>query len=256
VVQAAQASMPFPMSYLIEPQPGIVAARNAAVAAAEPFEFLAFIDDDEVPSEQWLDQLVAVQRRTSADVVTGTVLPEFEHAPPRWMVGGGFFERPRHLDGELIGYARTSNVLIRHDVLQRHTPPFDPAYGLSGGEDTHFFMRAALEGARIAWADRAVVTETFPSERVSWRWLMAREYRRGNTLSLCLLDLTNSRRRRARRAAHGMLRIAKGFIATAASIGGGRASLLRAGREIALGSGMLTGLVGARFAPYRHGHRQ
>jgi len=62
------------------------------------------------------------------------------------MVDGGFFERPRHLDGELIDYARTSNVLIRHDVLQRHTPPFDPAYGLSGGEGTHFFMRAVLEG--------------------------------------------------------------------------------------------------------------
>ena len=75
---------------------------------------------------------------------------------------------------------------------------------------------------------------------------MAREYRRGSTLCLCLGDLSNSRRRRA---AHGVLRISKGFIGTAASVGGGWARLLQAGREIALGFGMLTGLAGARFAP-------
>ena len=249
-VDAACHLVPFPLTYVTEARRGIAPARNAAVLAAEPFDFLAFIDDDETPSTEWLEQLVAVQRRTGADVVTGTVLPSFTTAPPDWLVAGGFFERPRHEDGAIITYARTGNVLIAHRLLERHDPPFEARYGLSGGEDTHFFMRAVSEGARIAWADRAAVSETLPSERASWRWLLAREYHRGHILSMCLCDLTGSPARRARRAGHGALRIVTGLLGAGLAVRRGRAGLLRSARQVALGTGMLTGLAGIRSSPY------
>jgi succinoglycan biosynthesis protein ExoM len=165
-------------------------------------------------------------------------------------VAGGFFDRPSHLNGQIIHYATTSNVLIAHSVLATHDPPFHPAYGLSGGEDTHFFMRAVLEGFRIAWADRAVVTETFPPDRVRWSWLVTREYRRGNTLSLCLRDLQDSSRRRVRRAVRGVLEIILGTAVALTAVRQGRQSLLRGMRQVALGAGMLTGLARVRFRPY------
>ena len=37
--------------------------------------------------------------------------------------------------------------------------------GLNGGDDTHFFTRAQMQGLSIVWADDAVVHETVPASR-------------------------------------------------------------------------------------------
>ena len=156
-------------------------------------DFVAFLDDDEIACREWLAELLRVQRSTGADVVTGTVLPAFEVDPPTWMVDGGFFERRRYPTGHRLPYARTSNVLIAAPVIAAAGPaPFAEALALNGGDDTHFFMRAHDQGFSIVWADDAVVHETIPASRLSARWLLMREYRRGNTLSLCLRDLHDS----------------------------------------------------------------
>ena len=105
-------------------------------------------------------------------------------AAPRWVVAGRFFDRPRYRDGAELHYAATSNVLIARSVLGIATPPFNERLGLAGGEDTYFFRMAYLAGCRIVWADRAVVRESVPLSRCTARWLLRREYRRGNTLSI------------------------------------------------------------------------
>src|SRR5690242_10519913 len=47
------ASVQWPIKYVVEPQRGITHARNRAIAEVGPVDFIAFIDDDEVPSAQW-----------------------------------------------------------------------------------------------------------------------------------------------------------------------------------------------------------
>src|SRR5262249_22718479 len=72
VCQDARRWLDLPLVHRVEPRRGIPQARNAAVAAAlERAEFVAFIDDDEVPSPQWLDELLRVQAETGADAVAG-----------------------------------------------------------------------------------------------------------------------------------------------------------------------------------------
>ena len=247
-VQATQDSLPWPVRYVVEPHPGIPIARNTAIREAADADFIAFIDDDEVPDRHWLVELVRVQRNTSADVVTGPVAPAFEEDPPAWIVQGQFFDRPRFVTGQRMDWATTSSVLIAGHLLG--VEPFSTEMQFTGGSDTEFFMRSIMKGAKIVWADEALVSETIPKTRTTVGWIVRREYRRGNTLSICLRSLQDSPWRRFRRTTHAVLRIAQGVGTIGLGIVTGRATVVRGLQRMALGLGMITGLVGLRYEEY------
>ena len=154
---------PLRFVYIVEKRRGIPQARNAALAASLAHsDFLAFVDDDEVPEPDWLAELLRVQRAGDADAVAGPVLPCFEPGAARWLTRGGLFERPRHTTGARIDYAYTGNVLVRTAALAQMDALFDERLALSGGSDSEFFERFAASGRRIVWADAAIVHEWFP----------------------------------------------------------------------------------------------
>ncbi len=244
------------LHYVIEPRRGIAQARNAAVATALTLQpdFVAFIDDDEMPDDNWLIELLKVQASENADVVTGPVIPVFSETPPSWVEQGKFYDRPRFATGTRLTYARTSNVLIAAHLLRDPWPPFDERYGITGGEDTHFFMRVRLGGAFIFWADEAVVRETVPISRISVRWLLNRAYSRGNTLSLCLRDLQDSWQRRAKRVVAAIVEVLSGGFFLAVSPIRGKAATVAALQKIAYGAGLASGLVGSTYEEYAQTH--
>ena len=241
---------PWSIEYAVEPHRGISAARNAAVRRVGEVEFVAFVDDDEWVEPAWLVELVRAQLRTDADIVVGPVLPDFAAPPPRWFSKGRFLEPYEHRPDEPLWYAYTGNALVRRSVLEPADAPFSERFGLLGGEDTHFFMRVYIKGARIVWAPEARVHESIPAERMTESWLVRREYRRGNTLSLCLRDLEDSRLRRVKRVGHGVFRIGQGATLALASPLGGRATFVRGAQRIAFGAGLLTGLGAHSFRAY------
>src|SRR5437016_5200251 len=55
-----------PITYRIEPEQNIALARNRAVVNAQG-EFVAFLDDDEVPSRSWLSKLYKACHEFRAD---------------------------------------------------------------------------------------------------------------------------------------------------------------------------------------------
>ena len=242
----------WPVEYVAEPQRGIARARNRAVAACGDTDYVAFIDDDEVPESDWLVSLFSVQASTHADVVVGRVLSRFETPPPKWVLEGRFLELPRRATGTRVDWAITGNVLIARHLLDRYCPPFDERFNLSGGEDTHFFMRAYDDGAVMVSADDAIVFEDTPSERTTLRSIMLREYRRGNTLSLCMLDLHPSLARRVRRVGQGVYRLLQGLGFLLLAPVEGRNNVYRAVHRMCLGAGLLTGLLGLRYEQYMH----
>jgi glycosyltransferase involved in cell wall biosynthesis len=250
VVDALAATKPVPVHYAIQPVRGIPFARNRAVEEAGEVDWIAFVDDDEVVDPGWLAELLRVAAQHSADVVTGTVLPMFEQAPPRWADKGGFFERRRFPTGHRIQFARTSNALVAGKLLVGVTQPFSEAFRNNGGDDTHFFQRVRLSGHVIVWADDAVVQETVPVSRVNSTWLIKREYRRGNTLSLCLRDLEDSWGRRAKRVLAAGWHAANGTLALLATPVKGRVALIRGAQRLAFAGGLLSGLTGRIYQEY------
>lgn len=176
------ASSRFRLVRLHEPTPNISVARNSCVGASNG-DFLAFIDDDEIPHQDWLPKLLATQREHDADVVLGPVLSALPPETPGWILDGKFFDRPRHETGAAVSLhdARTGNVLVRRQLLQGVPGPFDPDFGRTGGEDTLLFSKLLDGGARMIWCDEAIVTERVGPDRTRLGWLLRRSFRAGQS---------------------------------------------------------------------------
>lgn len=238
--------------YRLEPKRGISFARNAAVAeAGAGSDFVAFIDDDEVPEPSWLDELLHVQQRFEADVVSGPVLRDFESEVEPWVVRGGFFDDPRFRTGDAVEHPATNNVLIRSEIFAGLDEPFDARFALAGGEDTHFFLRLARDGRKMVWADDALVREWVPPSRARVAWILKRAFRRGNTWSICERELRPSMRVMGVRIAKGTARIALGALTLPVAAAMGRHSVVKSLQNMWFGAGNLAGLLGYRYQEYR-----
>lgn len=179
VVREFAASAAFRVTYCSEPRQNIALARNKTLEHAEG-DFIAFIDDDEYPSAEWLVELLGALRAHNADGVLGPVRPHFEETPPDWAVRGGFFERPRHRTGYRMGLkeARTGNLLFARRMIDGVSPVFREQFG-SGGEDVDFFRRMMEQGRVFIWCDEAPVFESVPASRANRRYLLRRGLLRG-----------------------------------------------------------------------------
>lgn len=188
LVRNFQAARGAPVTYVVEKEPGLSAARNAALRAARAVGvgIVALIDDDEWPSQDWLEKLIETSHATGAAVVGGPVHPVFERgrAPPGklqplWSVQKG------QLGGRTHVYC-TCNCLIALDAVAfMGDEPFSQAFNFTGGEDVVFFRRLHAAGIGMTWSGEAVVFEWISGERATLGWLRRRWYRLGNIGMRC-----------------------------------------------------------------------
>lgn len=167
------------LTYAVEPRQNIALARNRAIAKASG-DYVALIDDDELPGDTWLLELYGALQTTKVDGVLAPVLPRFAQEPPAWVVKGRFFDRPAPPTGHLLRWTdtRSGNALLRRAVFDKTLDWFDPALG-SGGEDRDFFKRKIGQGFVFAWTNDAAVYEWVPPMRWSRAFLMKRALLRG-----------------------------------------------------------------------------
>jgi glycosyltransferase involved in cell wall biosynthesis len=240
------------LNSIVESRRGISFARNCSIASASKLtDFFALIDDDEVPDPSWLDELLVVQQKHSADVVTGPVVPRFENENVgEWVKKGAFFAPERHDTGSVRRVAFTNNVLFRSGILQTVEKVFDERFALSGGEDTDFFMRAFKNGASIVWADDAIVREWIPNARTNANWILRRGYRTWGSHSLIEKELYPSFGTIALRVAKGTGLIGIGIVLFLPALFRGKHAVVRALLNIARGAGTFSGLLGLSYREY------
>lgn len=168
------------IQYENEPVQNIAMARNRAVKVSRG-EYIVFIDDDEIPAKEWLYDHYRIIKSTGADGVLGPVKPQFDSGAPDWLKKSGICSRPSYPTGKLLhaGQTRTGNVMFKRNVFTDTGLIFDPAYGLTGGEDTDFFRRAMALGLRFVWCQEASVSETVPPERWKRTFYLKRAFLRG-----------------------------------------------------------------------------
>jgi len=255
----------WPLRYLHEPRAGISYARNTAIAAVPAgTDFIAMIDDDEVPAPDWLDHLLYTQERSDADIVVGPATPVFPQGTPNWVSASGFFLKPRKahklraLDTQPP--AATCNVLVRASLLGASGHSFDPALALSGGEDALLFQSLRLKGCRFVWAADAHVSEWIPTERANLAYMWRESYRRGNVKFYVkshrqATSATRALRIRLRLLLRAPMSIVADSLCMLANIGRGRAIWLPYVLNVADSLGIIAGVLQIPNRHYRSEER-
>lgn len=140
-------SLPFRLRPLrLERNAGPAAARNLGWQEARA-QVVAFIDDDCVPSENWLATLV--EEMAGAEVVQGRTQPD-----PAQLGRHGPFSQT--VDIPRPGLFETCNIAYSRQLLVS-LGGFDPRYRYPYGEDVDLGWRAKKAGARTDFAPDAVV---------------------------------------------------------------------------------------------------
>jgi succinoglycan biosynthesis protein ExoM len=167
------------ITYCVEPRRSISFARNMTLKHAKGSS-IAFIDDDEFPSNDWLFCLFKARTDYKAAGVFGPVRPHFDSDPPAWLTKGRFFERTEHPTGFVMPWTecRTGNVLIEKRIINGIGTVFRPEFGL-GGSDMDLFRRLTELGHTFIWCNEAVVYEAIPPNRWKRSFLIKRALLRG-----------------------------------------------------------------------------
>jgi succinoglycan biosynthesis protein ExoM len=160
--------------YDVEPEQSIPAARNHALRLAQG-NYIAIIDDDEFPGQEWLTTMYRALQVFEVDGCLGPVHPFFEQEPPAWLLKSRFCERPVHRTGTLLHWSqtRTGNVLIKKEVFDKRGLSFDCKLK-TGGSDHEFFKQAIAAGCRFIAVAEAPVYEIVPPERWTRRYYLKR----------------------------------------------------------------------------------
>lgn len=249
---SARPLVPDGVGYVVEPEPGIAAARNRALAEAGT-DLLIFIDDDERPVDGWLKLLLDAYTEYACSIV-GPVVSEFDGEPDPWILG--FFDRRRLATGTPVTVAATNNLLLDLREVRRLGLTFDTEFGLSGGSDTVFTRQFTQLGGRMVWCDEAVVYDIVPADRATRSWVLRRSLRSGSSWSASSRRIARNGGERLRwfgkDLGSGLARLGGGVARLAAGAVSGNQSLRAAGmRNLARGLGLTAGAFGYRYFEYR-----
>jgi succinoglycan biosynthesis protein ExoM len=238
----------------VETQRGITYARNKSVSLASPnADFIAILDDDEIPRNSWLENLLLVQKKYNSDVVAGLVVPYFpEKTVPQWIIKGGFFNTPAFKTGTTRSVAFTNNVLVRAEVLRSLNPVFDNRFAIAGGSDAHLFLTLNKAGYKITWANEAIVEDWIPSSRTNLKWILFRGYRTWSNYSAYEKELYPSLILQTIRILKGLALIIMGILRLLPSLFFGKIAIATSLLFISRGMGTLGGLLDLYYQEYKN----
>lgn len=168
------------LDYVVEPEPGIPAARNGALRAAanQRTSLLAFTDDDARPDQDWLCELLDCRRQSNAALIFGPVrfVPDADVTGVlRKLLAASIVARGNFVEKHIARKAKegyvysggTGNCLIDLNWVQDHGVAFCESMRFSGGSDAAFRETVRRRGGKLAWCEKAIIYEQLPAERIT-----------------------------------------------------------------------------------------
>jgi succinoglycan biosynthesis protein ExoM len=163
------------------PSQNISIARNAGLNACKT-RWLAFLDDDEFASVNWLARLMSLREHASA--VFGPSEAVYSPKSPKWIRQADLHSNRLIWRHGVVETGYTSNVLMDMDFVHTHKLRFNEELGRSGGEDTMFFAAMRQSGGRLAYASEAIAYECVADARTTLNWVVKRRFRVGQVTAM------------------------------------------------------------------------
>lgn len=178
--------------YVIAHPANISVARNQGIKAAQA-DHIAFIDDDATIEPGWVDKMYATLQKSGADCVLSAIIAKPEITPLAWDPDVRQFVRKWPMpDGKLISLTRSgrapvvvstnASLWLRQSCFKTEAP-FDPDFGLSGGEDLDLFLKLMKRNIKIAWCGSAQCNEWVPASRMQFKYLFLRAFSGGQVFA-------------------------------------------------------------------------
>ena len=189
-VETVRTLVPFDLQMTLEPERGIPFARNRVLDMAHEgkFDFLTFVDDDQIVHQDWLTMLYATIEGRALELVGGpwSVIAEPNAALSKQnkFVLRYYLDRSVELQTskalhtctpkEAKVHIYTHNWIVRLSSQKRLGIRFDETYRFTGGSDTKFYADVAAAGGLTGWSSDARVTEIWPAKRLTFSYLYRR----------------------------------------------------------------------------------
>jgi glycosyltransferase involved in cell wall biosynthesis len=177
-----------PLLLIREPVPGLTAARAAAVRRASG-RIILFVDDDNILGPGYLRGVITAFDDPALGVLGGSVVPEYESAPPSWLAA---FEAqlairryPAALLVETTGLPFTgyfpvgAGFAVLRSVALTHLADGDThgriegrkGGALSSGEDLDLDLFALSTGYKLKVTGSLCLTHVIPAERTTEEYI-------------------------------------------------------------------------------------
>ncbi|MDZ7739341.1 MAG: glycosyltransferase [Bacteroidales bacterium] len=179
IINEFKSSDKLSVRYYLEPEPGLVNARNRSVKEAGDCDFCCFVDDDQVVDRMWLTELIKCQREYDADGVWGSNPPLFGRDVPPYI--RKFHTPKKFAYGEKVRTAFTNSLMIRKSRLDSLDGPFDLRLNFTGGEDRFMTYNITSRGGIIVCNQDAKAYEVIPESRTGIDYVRKRSFRISNT---------------------------------------------------------------------------
>ncbi len=180
------------LKYIFEPVIGLSVARNTGAKESRGV-ILAYLDDDAVASQHWLQVLYSAYQNNEKLAIAGgkvTLLWPQGVQPPRWLSPGLSANLGAYDLGDSIVYIdkpgltpRGLNYSIRRSFLEQ-IGGFDPNLGRVGtnllsNEELQMTELALHRGLQVAYLPDALVAHNVSPERLKPAWFLKRGWWQG-----------------------------------------------------------------------------
>jgi len=183
-----------PIRYFLEPAQGVSFARNRGVLESKS-EWVAYLDDDTIPSKDWLQSMMNGINHYQADCIGGPILPLWPQEPlvaPVFHEGiSGLFglldrgekviQTRKYISNFLLGGNVAYHLEIFKEIGLFRTDLGRTPTSLCGGEDSDMIQRLLKAGKLAVYDPQILVKHKISPARMKLPYLRKWHYDMGRS---------------------------------------------------------------------------